>query len=386
MAGDVVAPIEHAPGARHVERAENVEQGRLPAARRAEKHHELSLVERHVHAPQGVHLDVAHLVHLAHILGGENGGAFAAWAGLWHHVVQLACSFVRFVPMQVNSSLNGSVPGGYDPYSRHGSATYCSCSPNPNFENVTRGGQTWRYADTGQGPVVVLIHGFPDTPQSYDGIARALNDAGYRTIVPYLRGYHPDTMMPGRPYDALHLAEDAIGLLDALDLQSAVFVGHDWGATLVWGAAALAPDRVDGIVPIAIPHPRTLKPKNALQALGLLVMARHFLYFRLPWAEAGTRRGDFRIHRFAVSALGAGLERPRTGRRAGACEGGLLDARGARGLDRLLPRARFEDRPAPARANHVPWSAGRGRQRLRRSSRAVQEVARPSSEAAPSSS
>jgi pimeloyl-ACP methyl ester carboxylesterase len=163
-----------------------------------------------------------------------------------------------------------------------------------DFNNITRGGQTWRYADSGQGPVVMLIHGFPDTPQSYDGIARALNDAGYRTIVPYLRGYHPDTMMPGRPYDALHLAEDAIGLLDALDLQSAVFVGHDWGATLVWGAAALAPGRVDGIVPIAIPHPRTLKPKNALQALGLLVMARHFLYFRLPWAEAGTRRGNFR--------------------------------------------------------------------------------------------
>ena len=163
-----------------------------------------------------------------------------------------------------------------------------------DFENASRGGQTWRYADCGQGRPVVLIHGFPDTPQSYGGIARTLNDAGYRTIVPYLRGYHPDTLVPGRPYDALHLTEDAIGLLDVLGLKSAVFVGHDWGATLVWGAAALAPERVDGIVPIAIPHPTTLKPNNALQTLGLLVMARHFLYFRLPWAEAGTRRGDFR--------------------------------------------------------------------------------------------
>lgn len=163
-----------------------------------------------------------------------------------------------------------------------------------DFENATRGRQTWRYADSGQGPAVVLFHGFPDTPHSYTGIARALNEAGYRTILPYLRGYHPDTLVPGRPYDALHLAEDAIGLLDALDLKSAVLVGHDWGATLVWGAAALAPGRVDAIVPIAIPHPRTLKPKNALQASGLLIMARHFLYFRLPWAEVGTRRGDFR--------------------------------------------------------------------------------------------
>jgi pimeloyl-ACP methyl ester carboxylesterase len=162
------------------------------------------------------------------------------------------------------------------------------------FENITRGAQTWRYNDSGRGRAIVLLHGFPDTPQSWAGIAQSLNQAGYRTVVPYLRGYHPDTLVPGRPYDALHIAEDAIGLLDALGLESAVLVGHDWGASVVYGAAALAPDRVEAIVPIAIPHPRTLKPKNALQALGLLVVARHFLYFQLPWAEAGTRRRHFR--------------------------------------------------------------------------------------------
>ncbi len=162
------------------------------------------------------------------------------------------------------------------------------------FQNATLDEQTWRYHDSGQGRPVVLIHGFPDTPHSWAEIARALNEAGYRTILPYLRGYHPDTLVPARPYDALHTAEDAIGLLDVLGLESAVLVGHDWGATLVYGAAALAPDRVQAIVPIGIPHPRTLKPKNALQALGLFVMARHFLYFRAPWAEAGTRRNDFR--------------------------------------------------------------------------------------------
>ena len=162
------------------------------------------------------------------------------------------------------------------------------------FENATLGDQTWRYNDSGQGPPVVLFHGFPDTPHSYAGIARSLNEAGYRTILPYLRGYHPDTLVPGRPYDALSNAQDVIGLLDALGLKSAVLVGHDWGATVVYGAAALAPDRVDAIVPIAIPHPRTLKPKNTLQAAGMLIMSRHFLYFKLPWAEAGTRRSDFR--------------------------------------------------------------------------------------------
>lgn len=161
------------------------------------------------------------------------------------------------------------------------------------FQNITRNGQTWRYHDAGAGPAVVLFHGFPDTPHSYAGIADALNGAGYRTIVPYLRGYHADTLVPGRAYDALSLAEDVVGLLDALELESASLVGHDWGAILVYGATAIAPERVDAIVPIAIPHPKTLKPRSALQAAGLLFMSRHFLYFQLPWCEAGTRRNDF---------------------------------------------------------------------------------------------
>lgn len=161
------------------------------------------------------------------------------------------------------------------------------------FKNVARGSQTWRYHDAGHGKPVVLFHGFPDTPQSFGSIARALNESGYRTIVPYLRGYHPDTIVPGRAYDALTLAEDVLGLMDALELESAALVGHDWGATLLYGAAALAPERIDAIVPIAIAHPRTLKPKGLLQTVGLFVMARHFLYFQTPWCEAGTRRNDF---------------------------------------------------------------------------------------------
>ena len=161
------------------------------------------------------------------------------------------------------------------------------------FENKTLGRQTWRFRDSGQGRPVVLLHGFPDLPYSYASIARSLNDSGYRTILPYLRGYHPATIVRGRRYDAVSLGEDAIGLLDALEVRSAVFVGHDWGAYAAWSAAALAPERVDGIVPIAIPHPSTLKPRNALQALGALLMWRHFVFLKMPWAPAATRRDDF---------------------------------------------------------------------------------------------
>lgn len=159
-----------------------------------------------------------------------------------------------------------------------------------DFQRVaTDDGQTFVLRDRGSGPLVVLIHGFPDTPHTWDGIAARLNDAGYRTVAPWLRGYHPDTIVAGRGYDALAIGNDPIRLLDALGEQSGVLVGHDWGASTVYGAANLAPERVRAIVPIAIPHPSLLKmsPKVAWDV-------RHFAALRLPWAERSTARQDFK--------------------------------------------------------------------------------------------
>ena len=109
------------------------------------------------------------------------------------------------------------------------------------FRNVSLGEQTWRYYELGSGRPVILLHGFPDTPHSYLNIAQALKQDGYRAIVPYLRGYHRDTLVEGRAYDPITIGEDAIRLLDALKLDSAVLVGHDWGASIVYAAAAIAP-------------------------------------------------------------------------------------------------------------------------------------------------
>ena len=127
-----------------------------------------------------------------------------------------------------------------------------------------------------------------DHPRSWDGARAALAAAGFRAIAPYLRGYHPATVVEGRGYSALEIAEDAGALLDALDLPSANLVGHDWGASVVWGAAALTPGRVDALVPVAIPHPAALKPTPATAWY-----VRHFAGFKMPWAEAMARRNDF---------------------------------------------------------------------------------------------
>jgi len=153
---------------------------------------------------------------------------------------------------------------------------------------VTAGEQRFVITDSGEGPLVVLLHGFPDTPFGWEDTRAALNDAGYRTVIPYLRGYHPDTIVPGRSYGGPEIGQDALRLLDALDAREAVFVGHDWGAAIAYRAAVLEPARVRGVCGVAIPHPRLLERSPAMLWRG-----RHFISLRLPSGPALTRWRDF---------------------------------------------------------------------------------------------
>jgi pimeloyl-ACP methyl ester carboxylesterase len=156
------------------------------------------------------------------------------------------------------------------------------------FQTIESAGQPFVVSQQGKGPDIVLVHGFPDTPHSYQALQDALVEAGWRVTVPWLRGYHPATIVPGRPYDFETIGRDGLALLDAIGAQQAVFVGHDWGALMSFVVATLAPERVRALVTIAIPHP-SLLPRSP----SSLYRARHFLALKLPWAEASTRRGDF---------------------------------------------------------------------------------------------
>jgi pimeloyl-ACP methyl ester carboxylesterase len=157
------------------------------------------------------------------------------------------------------------------------------------WREASAGGQTFRYLDSGEGPVVVLYHGFPDVPESWDSVRARLNEAGYRTVAPYLRGYHPATFSD-RGFRAADRADDAALLLDALGEPSAVVVGHDWGASLAYAAATGFPERVSKIVPVGIPHPLTIKPKPWEALAG-----RHFAYFKFPWAALTARAFDLKL-------------------------------------------------------------------------------------------
>src|SRR4029077_4281975 len=150
------------------------------------------------------------------------------------------------------------------------------------------GGQRYVVSQAGEGPDVVLLHGFPDTPHAFAELEPALLAAGWRVTVPWLRGYHPDTIVAGRSYDPETLGRDGLGLLDAIGAPRAAIVGHDWGALIAYVAATLAPERGRGMVTLAIPHPSLLRRTPAS-----LWAVRHFFALKLPWAARAVERNDF---------------------------------------------------------------------------------------------
>jgi len=157
-----------------------------------------------------------------------------------------------------------------------------------NFETIAHEGRNVRVASIGEGTPVVLLHGFPDGPRSWRVTADALAAAGHRAVVPYLRGYHPDTIGPGRPYGRAEIGDDVVHLLDALGIERAVLVGHDWGAACVWSAVSRSPERAAGVVPIAIPHPATMKP-----SVSLVWGVRHFFNLKAPLSDRRVARNNF---------------------------------------------------------------------------------------------
>jgi pimeloyl-ACP methyl ester carboxylesterase len=120
--------------------------------------------------------------------------------------------------------------------------------------------------DTGSGVPVVLLHGWPDTGDLWQHQVPALTAAGYRVIAPDLRGFGRS----GKPadlaaYAAPIMVGDVLGVLDALDIESAHLVGHDWGAAIAWMTAALAPDRVASITAMSVGHPEALRSAGLRQ-------------------------------------------------------------------------------------------------------------------------
>ena len=108
--------------------------------------------------------------------------------------------------------------------------------------------------EQGQGPLVLLCHGFPETSAAWRHQLPALAEAGFRAAAPDLRGYGlSDRPADANKYSAMDILGDLVGLLDALGESHAVVVGSDWGATVAWQAARLRPDRFRAVAALGVP-------------------------------------------------------------------------------------------------------------------------------------
>ena len=117
-------------------------------------------------------------------------------------------------------------------------------------------GLRFHVRDEGSGTPVILLHGFPDTGELWRHQVPALVGAGFRAIVPDMRGRgRTDRPEAVEAYRLSTIVKDVTGILDALKVQRAHVVGHDWGAAVAWLVAALAPDRVDRLVVLSVGMP-----------------------------------------------------------------------------------------------------------------------------------
>jgi pimeloyl-ACP methyl ester carboxylesterase len=176
--------------------------------------------------------------------------------------------------------------------------------------------------DRGEGPLVVVLHGFPDSVGSMVGLCETLADAGFRAVAPAMRGYAPSSLPPRPRTTPVDLARDVLAIADALNEEELLVVGHDWGAVTAHTVATLAPHRVGRIVMAGVPHTHTVLTRPTPAQLW---RSRYMLQFQLPAlpervvARDGLRWIDDLVRRWSpgwdptpeqLATIRAGLEGP----------------------------------------------------------------------------
>lgn len=154
---------------------------------------------------------------------------------------------------------------------------------SPDTRLLTVNGLQMQVTLAGQGPLVLLCHGFPELAHSWRHQVKALAEAGYRVAAPDMRGYGGTDAPPAvEEYTLLHLVGDMVDLVHQLGETRAVVVGHDWGAAVAWNCALLRPDRFHAVVGMSVPY----APPGKVDLIGSLEKAGiHDFYMQYFQAE-----------------------------------------------------------------------------------------------------
>jgi len=130
-----------------------------------------------------------------------------------------------------------------------------SNSMEPTLRMIESNGLNMRIAEMGEGPLVIFVHGWPESWYSWRHQLPAIAAAGYRAVAPDMRGYGktdaPDNV---EDYDIKKLTADVVGVIDALGEETAIVVGHDWGSIVAWNCVLLHPDRFTSLVAMSVPY------------------------------------------------------------------------------------------------------------------------------------
>jgi pimeloyl-ACP methyl ester carboxylesterase len=144
-------------------------------------------------------------------------------------------------------------------------------------------------AEQGEGPLVLLVHGFPESWFSWRHQIDALAAAGFRVVAPDMRGYGKSDAPPAiDQYTILHLVGDMVGILDALGAATAVIVGHDWGASVAWQAALMRPDRFSAVAALSVPF----RPRGKAPPTSLMPRTENAQFYQLYFQEPGPAEAE----------------------------------------------------------------------------------------------
>jgi pimeloyl-ACP methyl ester carboxylesterase len=159
----------------------------------------------------------------------------------------------------------------------------------PTQRIIETNGIRLNVAEQGDGPLVLLCHGFPESWYSWRHQIGALAAAGYHVVAPDMRGYgKSDAPEAIDQYTMFHMVGDLVGLLDAIEARTAVVVGHDWGAGIAWQAARLRPDRFRAVVALSVPF----RPRGPVRPTSVMPQTADAQFYQLYFQEPGVAEAE----------------------------------------------------------------------------------------------